>query len=184
MGKVHGDDQASRHNTTRAGTRPGNRPAVPCGWHDCLGRSGSEEPHEVIVGHLGCKTSGAGSVVVLRVGISASGQEGTHNIAISVAHVEQRPPQRGVTKPVAGMQVRPRFDQYGGYVCVLVLGSEVQRGGTFPIDRIHLIAMILEVSSHVAGPAIDGGGEQWRPSCTVKLGSHACNLWFPPRSGV
>jgi hypothetical protein len=145
-----------------------------------VGRSGLEEPHEVIVGHRGCKTSGAGSVAVLRVGISASGQEGTHNLAISVTHVEQRPPQRGVTKPVAGIQVRSSFDQYGGCICVLVLGSEVQRGETFPVGGIHLIAAISEVSSHVTGPALDGGVEQRRPSCTVKLRSHVSSLWFRP----
>jgi hypothetical protein len=30
----------------------------------------------------------------------------------------------------------------------------------------------LEVSSHVTSSALDGGVEQSRPSCTVKLGSH------------
>ena len=67
------------------------------------------------------------------------------------------------------MQVRPRFDQDGRYVCMLVLGSEVQRGQTFPVDGIHLMAVILEVSGHVTGPALNDGVEQWRPSYTGKL---------------
>lgn len=139
-----------------------------CDGHGYLGQSGSEKPHEVIVGHLGCKTSGCCSGTVLRVGIGASIQESADNLAVSVAHVEQCPPQRGVTKPVAGIHVRPGLDEHRGYVCMLLLGREVQQGETFPVCVIHLVAVFLEIGSHVSGPAFQDRTQQRRPSCPAR----------------
>ena len=126
----------------------------------------------------------AGSVVVLRIGIRAGGQEGANYLAISVAHVEQRPPQRGVTEPVASVQVRPSFDQYDGYVRVLGVGSEVQRSEPLPVGGIHLIAVLLQVGNHVFGPAFEGGVEQRRPSCAVRPGGHVRDLCLPASRGA
>ena len=59
---------------------------------------------------------------------------------------------------------------------MLLLGSEVQRGETVLVCEVHLVAVFVQESGHVSGPALHGCIVQRPASGPINVGSHVSSM--------